>query len=181
MKMVRIAIVALVCGVLLASCSLWPFGSGVVLDDSHARADARMEQIAAAVNNGDAAALKALFSTRALDEATDIEAGIEYFLSFFPDGELAWERDAIGSEGENDGYGNKTRMLRANYKLFVDGEEYWLHFADSTVDTRDPDNVGLYALALTSWTDDIHSDAAEPFSAWVRANHPGVYVPAERD
>jgi hypothetical protein len=40
-------------------------------------------RIGAAINDGDAAALKALFSPGAHEQASDIDAGLEYFLSFF--------------------------------------------------------------------------------------------------
>jgi len=187
MRKLMLGVVGLALAVLLSSCGLLPFGSGVILDDSHEQADARMEQIGAAFNDGDPAALKALFSPRALEQAPDIDAGLEYLLSFFPEGGVTWERDAIGSEGENDGAGNKTRMLRANYKLIVGGEEYRLFFADITVnDVLDPENVGLYAIGVTPWSDMNQSDAAKLFSAWAGAIHyqgatgngyPGVYVP----
>jgi hypothetical protein len=179
-----LVLLAIVSTVVLSSCALLPVGVPII-GDYHEQAHARMEQIAEAANNGDAAALKALFSSRALEQAADIDEGLEYLMSFFPEGGVTWERDAIGTVGENNG-GHKTQMLGANYKVSVDGEEYWLYFADFTVNEVDPENVGLYALGVTPWTEDIHSGAAEPFSAWVSGigyrgatgkGYPGVYVP----
>jgi hypothetical protein len=57
-------VVALLCAVALSSCSLLaPFV------DEEGQVDGRMEQIAAAINSHDAAALKAMFSQRALEDA----------------------------------------------------------------------------------------------------------------
>jgi hypothetical protein len=183
LSVVMLAIIACV----LSACSLLPVGPGVYLDGDNAQADAQMEKIAAAVKDQDPAALKALFTKRALDEAVDIDAGLEYFLSFFPDGEFTWKRDAIGSEGETDGSGATTEMLRANYRLTVDGEDYRLFFADFTVnDLLDPDNVGIYAMGLTPWTGDNETGGSKAFSEWAGAiqydvtyakGYPGVYVP----
>jgi hypothetical protein len=172
----------------LSACALLPVGPGVYLDGDNAQADAQMETIAAAVKDLDPAALKALFTKRALDEAVDLDAGLDYFLSFFPDGEFTWKRDAIGSEAETDGFGATTEMLRANYRLTIDGEDYRLFFADFTVnDLVDPDNVGIYAMGLTPWTGDNVTGGSKAFSEWAGAIHydgthakgyPGVYVPA---
>jgi hypothetical protein len=79
-------------------------------------------------------------------------------------------------------------MLRANYRLTIDGEDYRLFFADFTVnDLVDPDNVGIYAMGLTPWTGDNVTGGSKAFSEWAGAIHydgthakgyPGVYVPA---
>lgn len=170
----------------LSSCSLWSAGPDVVIyDDDHEQADARMEQIAAAVNSQDVAALTGLFSPRALEQP-GFDEGLDYLLSFFPNSGLTWERDVVGADGATE-YGKKTELLRAYYKVSADGEEFWFFFADFTVnEVIDPENVGLYALGVTPWTEDRHSGASAPFFSWAGGiqmeenganGYPGIYVP----
>lgn len=176
-KLLSTAIV-LVCVVLLSSCV-------VFFDSDHQQADAQMEKIAAAVNGHDPAALKALFSTRALKGAAEIDEGLDYFLSFFPKGGLGWDRGQVNSDGHSE-HGKETELLTASYKVSSDGKDYILFFADFTVnEVYDPDNVGIYGLGVIPWTADIHSGDAEPFSWWAGSFHadagdpygyPGVYV-----
>jgi hypothetical protein len=180
-------VVALLSAALLSSCSLWPVGpGGDIYDDDYQQADARMEQIAAAVNSQDADGLKGMFSTRSLDEATGFDEGLAYFLSFFPDGGLTWERDSVGADGAQED-GKRTELLRAYYKVSADGADYWFYFADFTVnEVIDPENVGLYALGVTPWTEDRYSGPSEPFFYWAGGiqiendgpnGYPGIYVP----
>ena len=61
--------------------------------------DALFTTILDAIEKKDADAIKALFSERALKEAEDIDASIEYLFNLF-DGEVAsWERGALSSDG----------------------------------------------------------------------------------
>lgn len=176
-------VAAAICVAVLSSCSLGPFS-----DNDDYQADTRMEQIGAAINEGDAAALKGMFSGPALEQATGFDEGLEYFLSFFPDGGLTWERNVVGAEATT-AYGEKTEVLRAFYDVSVGGKVYSLFFADFTQnDIVDPDNVGIFALGVTPRVDDIDSGAAEPFYIWANSIHPrgvdktgypGIYVPNE--
>jgi len=176
-KLLSTAIV-LVCVALLSSCA-------VFFDNDQQQADAQMEKIAAAVNDHDPAALKALFSKRALKDATRIDEGVDHFLSFFPDGGLTWQRDTVNLDGHNE-RGRKTELLQAYYKVSVGGVDYLLFFADFTVnDVYDTDNVGIYGLGVIPWTDDVHSGTAEQFSWWASSidkeksnavGYPGVWV-----
>ncbi len=126
--------------------------------------DARMGQIAAAVDGPDAAALSALFSARALEQATAFDVGVADFLSYFPDGELAWERRVVNSDSEFAGEGAK--LLTAQYKVSAGGEDYRLFFADFAVDATDPENVGLAALAVTPWTEPGDPSLDPAFDSW---------------
>lgn len=192
-------LVALVTAVLLSSCALVPFGTpdtpatsaspDTLYVDSFERADDRMEQIVAAVNEHDAAALKAMFSTRALERATDIDARLDDLLSLFPNGGLT--RKPFYDTGAERQYknGELTEVLLARYKVTADGIDYSLFLADFTVnEVIDPDNVGLYALGVTPWIDDSFRSCSDPFHAWACSIHadesdengyPGVYVPQQ--
>lgn len=122
-------VLALCCAALLSSCTLLPFG--VLSDDDQQQADAVMTNIAAAVSSQDAGALKALFSKRALEKATDLDARIDNFLTSFPSG-FTWKSDGAISEAPVE-HGLKTKVLQASYTVSADGKDYRLFFADFTV------------------------------------------------
>jgi hypothetical protein len=180
------ALLALVCVVALSSCSLLPPGPhGVPFPDSDQKSDAQMDKIIAAVNKHDAAALKAMFSKRALEKAVDLDKRLDYFLSFFPNGGMTWKRDASASEGDES---SGTELLKSYYKVSAGGVDYSLFFADFTLNKIDPDNVGLHALGVAAWADDRRSGPSEPFFSWAASmtidesdadGYPGVYVPPD--
>jgi len=196
MRQVRAVVVALLCGILLASWTPAPSKSPATLYvDSGQKTIDRMQQIAHAVKKHDVAALKAMFSPRALDEATDLDAGLNYFLSLFPNG-MTWKSwNGPAAEREYKG-GKLTEVLLEEFKASAGGREYSVFIAEFTVnDVIDPDNVGLYALGAMpwpkdhdSWLRDQPSGAGVPYYAWARsihaderdaAGHPGVYVPRQ--
>ena len=210
MRRIRSGAVALATAVLLSSCALLPFGSpdapeipetpvpsetpdSLYVDPEQKMRD-RMDQIVAAVNDHDAAALKAMFSPRALEQATDIDDGLDYLLSLFPDGGLTanwWVGPAAERQYKN---GKLTEVMLVECNVSAGGHDYSLFFADFTVnEILDPDNVGLYALGATPWAKDHHSwvveaPSTEPFFIWVESIHadesdengyPGVFVPGK--
>lgn len=185
--------VVIVCMSLLSACSLVPSDSADYLYDYPEPAmHERMQQIVDAVNDHDAAALTAMFSPRALEQATDIDEGVDYLLSLFPDGGLTsnwWVGPAAERQYEN---GKLTELLLVEYNVSAGGHDYSLFFADFTANELiDPDNVGLYALGAEPWPEDHHSwivesPSVDPFFAWIESIHadesdengyPGVYVP----
>lgn len=186
MKKLLSVVVALVCAVALSSCALLPFGhGGGVFDDSLQVVDARMEQIGAALIAQDAAALKAMYSKRALEEAPDLDNRLDDLLSLFPKGHITWSLESWGSDGTND-YGQKTEMLTAFYKVSAGGKDYSLGFMDFTRnDVLDPDNVGLYALGVVPWAYELDSVPTDAFLYWAGSieydesdpeGYPGVYA-----
>jgi hypothetical protein len=184
MRKVLTGVVAIFSVVLLSSCSLLPFGpAGGVNDNSNLRANAQMEKITAALNDQDAAALKAMFSPVALAKATDIDARLDYLLSFFPNGGVTWEREPGAAEGT---LGLGTELLKEYYKVSADGVDYSLFFALFTVNEVDPDNVGLYALGVAAWSHDRGHGPSTPLFSWASTmtvdgryeqSYPGVFFP----
>ena len=192
MRKLRLGVLALVCAVLLPACALVPVEqSNTLYVDSEQKAEDRMEQIADAVKHHDAAALKAMFSPRALENATDIDEGVDYFLSLFPNGFTREGQNGSMTAERQYKDGELTELLLDDFLVSVDGRKYSLFLAEFTVNELiDPDNVGLYALGVTPWvrheTWDELSGPAKPFYAWARSIHadegdeigyPGVYVP----
>lgn len=174
------------CCLLISSCSLLPFGNGV-LSSNDQIANARMEEIAEALNSRNADALKQMFSPYALERATDLDAGLAYLLAFFPDGGVTWEREIVNVSGHTQ-YGKKSLVLLASYIVSANGEDYRLFFADFTRnDIYNPDNVGIYALGVTPkptggapadvgfdyWSSGVNLTTDGEYS------YAGVYVPQE--
>lgn len=148
-------------------------------------ADARMEQIAEALNTHNAAALKAMFATDVLEQAPQIDEGLDYLLSLFPSGGITWTKDlaaTIPVQGFTYTQAGKTvESVQGNYRLSVDGHEYWLFFSDTTVNENNPGDVGLENLGVTPWVDERTSEMSGPagqFWHWTNEDrYPGIYVP----
>ena len=188
MRLVSSGLAALLVVLVLASCGLVsPEPSDTLYVKTYEKADDRMEQIAAAVSDGDAAALRAMFSTRALDQAVEIDGALDQLLSSFPNGGLTWELWESPRAERQYKDGKLTEVLLALYRVSADGRDYALFLAEFTVnEVINPDNVGLYALGVVPWTDQPSYGCAEPFYSLACAIHadesdaegyPGVYVP----
>jgi hypothetical protein len=196
MRTFRSGVLALVTAVLLSACALVPsVDPDTLYVNTDQKANDRMQQIVDAVNSHDAAALKAMFSPRALEQATDIDEGLDYLFSLFANGGLTsnWQiKPAAERQYKN---GKLTEVLLVEYNMSADGHVYSLFFADFTVnDVIDPDNVGLYALGVTPWPEGhqwwtLEAPSTEPFFTWVESIHadesdengyPGVYVPGKQ-
>lgn len=164
---------------------------GVFVPATH-KADLRMEQIAAALNSHDAATLKAMFSTGVLNQTPEIDRGLDYLLSLFPNGGITWTQDpAENTPVEAFTYveaGKLKEWVHGNYRLSVEGHEYWLYFADATVNEVNSDDVGLERLGVTPWVGDRNSEMSGPaakFYEWVNVvvsdpnfeQSDGIYVP----
>jgi hypothetical protein len=76
-----------------------------IYDDREKKADARVKQLFETIKNNDA--LKAMFSKRALNEANDLNADIDYLFGFFKGSVDSWEQDSFMSEGSKE-YGKGT-------------------------------------------------------------------------
>lgn len=186
MRRVVGAAVALLCVVLLSSCSLLP---KVPLPDGGGlsyESNVELQHIADAVKHHDVAALEKLFSPAARKKATDLDGGVKYFLSFFPSGKMKiLELQGDASEGD---YNQGAEAIFPQYVVSADGKKYDLFFAFFSVNSFDPDNVGIWALGITPHTANrfTASGASKPFYAWSGAfddgsytdpGTPGVYVP----
>jgi hypothetical protein len=148
--------------------------------------DARMTQIADALNAHDAAALRATFSARAIEQAPDFDGGIEYLFSLFPEGGVTWDFRNFGSQGGSSN-GQSFEMLLAYYIVSAHGNDYTFFFADFTGQgVAGSDREGVYGMGATPLTDDPHTGPALLFFTWAGAMsvdesgegaYAGVYVP----
>lgn len=177
-------IVSLATVVLLSSCVFNPF-SLLPPDEDQLSRD-RMAQIVDAVNSQDAAALRGMFTEYALAEySTEIDDGVDYLLSLFPDGDVVWQEEQGGSRlSKRVDHGRKTVVGWSNYYVSSGGKDFQLFFADFTENTIDPENVGIYAMGAVprGEAEDLALEAA--FYSWggsfdvgARASSPpGVFI-----
>ena len=142
-KRIILVLLILVSLLLFNACGL-KGGSSLTTEQ---RADERMAQIMSAVQDKDNEALKALFSKKALGEATDIDNGIDYLFDFIQGNITSWERDAAPADEKTDG-GKKSLMIRFVINITTDKDEYQLFVIDYNLDTINPDNEGVYMLEI---------------------------------
>jgi len=145
---------ALVGVALLASCALLP---GIVTQNHSRLAANQMAEIVDAINEQDAEALKEMFTEYALAEYSDeIDDGLTYLLSVFPNGDLVWENpDERVNYSESHNAGKSTINVRAGYEVSSAGKAYWLYFSYFAVNEQDPENLGVYAIGATPRTETL--------------------------
>ena len=153
MKRFASVIVALASVALLASCSWSPLGWF-----SKGSAELSWEkavEVVDALNAQDAAALKAMFTEYARTEySAEIDDGLEYLLSLFPDGDVVMqERPTSSGEHKNLEGGKKTILTGGTFGVSSGGKDYDLSIALFTVNTVDPDNVGIFQISVVPRSD----------------------------
>jgi hypothetical protein len=185
MKRFASVLVALAVVVLLPSCSLIPgslFGKSDTVVSNE-----RAVEIVDAINARDAATLKSMFTKYARTEfSAEIDDGLEYLLSLFPDGDVVLVPDTttFPSVGESVHKGKKAKLVGKPYLVRSGGNDYSLYFDEFQVNTIDPDNVGIYRMGAFLRTDSDDSSLELAFHSWAGSldvdapagGPPGVFV-----
>ena len=141
--------------------------------DDAKKANARLEQVLEAIKNQDREALKTMFSKQALDEAKNIDDGLDYLFELFQGEVESWKN--MNGEPSSAGtyeYGKKTRWeISALYYVNTDKEKYFFFIKEYTVDNDNPDNVGMYTLLVMT--------EEEKRTQWSKLvnDPPGIYMP----
>lgn len=145
--------------------------------DTGGMADKRLLQIVDCLEQKDGDALKNLFSVNALEEATDIDTGIDYLMQFYR-GTMINDHEINQSEvGERTsghrGRDGETEEIKARYIVTTEIDSYFIFFVDKTVDTYNPDEVGLYMIQIFK-----ANDSLEGLFDWAHEiRYAGIYVP----
>lgn len=136
--------------------------------------DRMMEDIAAALDAGDADALKSLFSKAALEEATDIDQQISDLLEFYQGKKQSFEGDASSSTHTK--YGEDIeKQLIGQYLLITDKESYRVIYDYNVIDKENPDTVGLSQLEVVP--DELYQEDDFDFLCGNEGYEgPGVYM-----
>lgn len=133
-------------------------------------ADTRFHKIEEALENKDKEGLKKMFSPKALKEAKDIDSGIDYIMEFYK-GEIK-SKDIARQVSDNKHYGERTSELKVFCKVTTDKDAYIVFFIDQIVDTKNPDNVGLYMLQIIK-----ESERKKEFDWGTNIKCAGIYLP----
>lgn len=128
-----------------------------------------MEQIISAIKDKDKETLKLLFSEQALDEAIDFDSEIDSLFDFIQGDIDSWERDGLGSDESID-YGKKSLMIRFAITINTDKDDYVLFVIDYNVDTKNPDNQGVYMLEVSK------SSYSGEWESWQKRMHAGISI-----
>lgn len=132
-------------------------------------ADKCFQRIIETLESKDKEGLKKIFSPNALKEAKDIDAGIDYIMNSYKGKIKSNRRTVVTSESKD--YGEKKKELKCSYKVTTDVGNYSIHFVEKVIDTKNPDNVGVYTLDI------MKEEDGDEFFHWGNKNQgAGVYV-----
>ena len=157
---------------IVGSCNRKGPGDGLLSNFSdEKKVNTRMEQILMAIKQKNEEALKSLFSKKALQEANDIEGGINYLFSFIEGDIKSWEivRWSSGTDRE---HGKYTEMLRSWNSVKADDHKYLFFIIDFPEDTINPENTGLFTLRVIR-----AEDEETQFTYWPKMMIAGIYRP----
>lgn len=148
---------------LLSSCSLGKQILGRYSHDDQGDANAKMDKVLEAIKNKDKDALKALFSKKAIAEVENFDQSIIELFDFFQGDFISYnDWSAVGvEEGMNDdGTGRHWKCMDSTYDVETSKQKYRFAIQDFTIDTADPDNVGIYSLYIIKMEDDTDQNFA---------------------
>ena len=139
--------------------------------------DRMMEDIAAALDVGDADALKSLFSKTALEEATDIDQQISDLLEFYQGKKQSFEGDASSSTHTK--YGEDIeKSFSGEYTLVTGEKTYRVAYEYQLIDKENPDKEGLSVLEFVAEeTYQLAINSEEGYYQWQYPDSgAGVYI-----
>jgi len=95
--------------------------------------------------------LKSVFSKNTLVEVDDLDEKIVEMFNYFQ-GEFVsyddWGEPAGGGGMNDDGTGRNWKYVQATYDVVTSKGLYLFSFQDITLDTANPNNVGIYKLYI---------------------------------
>ena len=146
--------------VLLTSCTIGglPINRYAYMRvDYTAAANDRFEELIAAVQKQDVAAVQSLFSQNALREAQDMEEAVRALFDYYQ-GEMIsyddWGGDNLKGGMNTDGTGRRWTALYSTYDVETTRDKYRFAMEFMLQDTADADNVGIRSLYVIRLADD---------------------------
>ena len=173
----RIIVFLLIASMLfLCSCSLRESRIQMLnKDNDEGKADARLEQIIEAVKNKDKDSLETMFSKQALNEAEDLDGRMDYLFNFVQGNIESWKTIVHGATNESIDHGSRVKGSSSWYYVNTDKEKYLFFFKECIIDTKHPENVGVYMLQVIKAEDkEEQFDGGGPNTACA-----GIYRPKE--
>jgi len=144
--------------------------------DDQPEADARFEELLAALQGRDGEAIKSLFSEKAVSEAANFEQAVDELFEYCQGDYVSYKSlGVMTSEGFNDdGSGRRWKEFFSNYEVKTNEQTYCFDIADFIVNSDDS-SVGIWALYVYVKGDYIGSTLSyEGYGSDV----PGISFPA---
>lgn len=146
----------LLCAVTLTGCAnlknsaaLVQHAVGGIYDPTKQMVNNQLTVILNAVTSQDAAAVKAQFAPNAIAAQPELDDQIEALLDYYAG--KSWEIDSPGcmtmDSSNADGTGGRTSSFQMHGMILTD-RFYRFSLRGISVDTKNPDNVGIWALFL---------------------------------
>ena len=111
------------------------------------------EEILNAIQNQDKSALKNVFSKRVHNETSDFDDSVADLLDFIKGAVLSIDDSAgVGTDEEIE-YGKKRKEIQSSFGVETSEQKYYLAMRQCTVDTFDPDNVGIKSIYIINAKD----------------------------
>lgn len=155
-KLLLIIQIVLIPALLLSGCAdlkiskaLVQHAVGGIYDPTDQIAEDQLNAILEAAVAQDAAAIKAQFAPNAVAAQPELDDQIEALLDYYA--EKPWEIDSPGcmtmDSSNADGTGGRTSSFQMHGMILTD-RFYRFSLRGISVDTKNPDNVGIWALFL---------------------------------
>lgn len=131
-----------------------------VFDNSDEKADARMDQIFETMKSEDKEALKAMFSKQAMTDADNFARGLDALFEYIQGDVQSWERTGTyGGKNEKNVDGSHKKEVDSTYVFSTDEHKYEIAVYEFTIDTANPDNVGVYSICVINKNDKLNPEA----------------------
>ncbi len=173
MKEFKLIILFVVILVLTTSCSIGG-DRAKMLNESNEKEEANntLEEVLNSISEEDKEALKGVFSDQVLENVDNIDEDIEYLFELLRGNVINWEMRTGPQVSETNDHGKKTKELKTWYDVEIDENNFVIFILEYTVDTEQPENLGIYSLRVVKKEDeDAH------MTYWQDMMIPGIYRP----
>lgn len=155
-SLLNLLLLILFCAAILTGCANLKISMGLVqhavgglYDPTDQIAEDQLNAILEAAVAQDAAAIKAQFAPNAIAAQPELDDQIEALLDYYA--EKSWEIDSPGcmtmDSSNADGTGGRASSFQMHGMILTD-RFYRFSLRGISVDTKNPDNVGIWALFL---------------------------------
>ena len=135
-------------------------------------ASKRFEQILKILLSEDKEALRALFSTRALQEAKQINEYIDSIFILFQGDILSWGKAGGVIVDQSFRSGDRLKEVKSFFTIDINEQNHIIFILDYTEDTANSENVGLYTLRIIK-----EEERETEWGFWQDMVLPGIYIP----
>ena len=151
MKRKWMALLMTLATISMSACSL---GGGGLFDSDNQIANARMEKVLEALQSKDDSALKALFSKSAIADAKNFDDSIKSLFDYYEGNVISYDDKSALGVGETREDGHRQKEFNSTYDVKTSERTYRFAIQDVTIDTANPDNVGIRSLYVIKMEDD---------------------------